>query len=431
MTRYGLLLLCVAATGAIAGPVDDERALVQQGRNAEAYALGTQHAELLGTPEFDFYFGIAAADSGHVGEGVLALERFSVRYPANMVGRAELGRAYFLAGDDERAREEFATVLAATPDAAVRRTVERYLDLIATRQARYLAGTSFYAEAGYGWDSNTNGGVDDARISLPIFGNVIVQSGAVKKSDTFAAVAAGGQYNRPLTSEWKLFGGLAVDDKSNRHDHANNLLETTLAAGAEHAQDADTQRMTLSRDLVDVGSEHFRSGTALAGDWQHLLDERQAVLGSATVARYAYAGDNAPRDATLTALGLAYRRALPYRWQPVLQLAVNAGREANRMDRPDLGRDIAGLRLAVDAAPAEAWTVSAGMSYQDSRYSDSDLLLATRRRDAYRAVDASLRYRIDRSLSVRGEVLLSDNRSNLELNRYRRNVVAVKLRFEM
>lgn len=68
------VLLSLAGT-ALAAPADDVKALIEKGNSAAAYVLGKQNPQELGNPVFDFYFGVAAVDSGHAGEGVLALER--------------------------------------------------------------------------------------------------------------------------------------------------------------------------------------------------------------------------------------------------------------------------------------------------------------------------------------------------------------------
>src|ERR1043165_9183158 len=98
-----------------AAPADDVKALIDQGKAAEAYALGKQHPDQLGNPAFDFYYGVAAIDAGHAGEGVLALERYVANFPANHAGRLELARGYYVLGDDARAREEFDAVLKTNP----------------------------------------------------------------------------------------------------------------------------------------------------------------------------------------------------------------------------------------------------------------------------------------------------------------------------
>ena len=99
----GLAVLLSIAGAAFAAPADDVKALIEKGDSAAAYALGKKNPQELGIPVFDFYFGVAAVDSGHAGEGVLALERYVTNFPDNLQARLELARGYFVLGEDLRA----------------------------------------------------------------------------------------------------------------------------------------------------------------------------------------------------------------------------------------------------------------------------------------------------------------------------------------
>src|SRR3954470_21710406 len=114
----------------LAAPADELKALVDQGKGVEAYALGKNHPNELGNPAFDFYFGVAAIDAGHAGEGVLALERYVANFPDNQAARLELARAYFVLGDNARAREEFDVVQKSNPPPNVQANIQRFMDAI-------------------------------------------------------------------------------------------------------------------------------------------------------------------------------------------------------------------------------------------------------------------------------------------------------------
>lgn len=58
------------------------------------------------------------------------------------------------------------------------------------------------------------------------------------------------------------------------------------------------------------------------------------------------------------------------------------------------------------------------------------MLFSTTRRDSYLSADVAVGYAVSRSLSLRGELLLSSNRSNIDLYDYRRDVIAAKVRYE-
>ena len=74
MRLRGIVALCslAFAKALYAAPADDVQALLEKGDAKAAYELGRKHRDQLGNPAFDFYFGIAAIDSGNAGEGVLA-----------------------------------------------------------------------------------------------------------------------------------------------------------------------------------------------------------------------------------------------------------------------------------------------------------------------------------------------------------------------
>ena len=50
------------ASGALAAPANDVKALIEKGNSAAAYVLGKQNPQELGNPVFDFYFGVAAVE---------------------------------------------------------------------------------------------------------------------------------------------------------------------------------------------------------------------------------------------------------------------------------------------------------------------------------------------------------------------------------
>ena len=114
-----VIVACAAlslAQRASAAAGDDIRSLVESGQGAAAYAACAT-ADTSVASDLDLWCGIAAVDTGRPGEGLLALERYSLTHAEDVRGRLELARAYFYAGDDRRARTEFEAVLRGRPAA--------------------------------------------------------------------------------------------------------------------------------------------------------------------------------------------------------------------------------------------------------------------------------------------------------------------------
>lgn len=428
----GLLAILMSAGAALAAPADDIKALLDKGDAAGAYALGRNHPDQLGNPQFDFYFGVAAIDSGRAGEGVLALERYTINFPDNASARLELARGYFVMGDDQRAREEFNAVLSTRPPAAVAANIERFLDALRSRESTYRTTAGLYMEAGFGYDSNVNGGVGSANINLPVFGRVVVGQAGVKTGSGFSWLAVGGQISHPVSPGLTVFAGGQLDGKFNRSNAAQPFDQGNIAfnGGVSYFKDRNFYRLTAAHSEVSVDYNRFRNVDSLSGEWLHQIDELQTISPFVQTARFAYTGDNRVRDADFLAAGIGYRKAFISTWQPLLTLSANTGNERNTENRPDLGRKIHGGRIALAITPMPKWGLSVGGTYQKSRYDSPDLLLGTTRSDNYYAADAVASYAYSRNLSLRTELLLSKNASNLELYRYRRDMLTFKLRYD-
>ncbi|RTL57939.1 MAG: DUF560 domain-containing protein [Rhodocyclaceae bacterium] len=421
---------CVALRAAAQTPTQDIKALVEQGKPAEAYALGSQNPDFFGTPDFDFFFGIAAIDAGHADEGVLALERYLLLFPANARARLELARGYFVLGEDGRAKEEFENVKALNPPAEVVGTIDRYLEALQQRAARYETTIRGYVEGGVGTDSNVNGGVSGASISLPIFGPVTVGTAGVQKGDIVQMLAAGAQVTHPVAQGVMVFGAADWDQKAYITQSTLNQDNFNLMGGVNWMQGQHQFRLTAGLSDLELNHGPFRAGNTLGGEWSYQLDDLQSFQVGLQQAGLTYAGANSVRNADMNSAAGAYRRVIPMAWQPVVTLSGSYVTEDNRKQRQDLSRDIYGLRAAVTATPSAAWTLSLAYSYQESPYRQPDPLLLVRRQDSFQSVEFSASYQLNRNLSLRGELSWMDNASNIALYAYQREAVAVKLRYD-
>lgn len=429
--RTILLIILVAAAGVVAAaPADDMKALLDKGDSAGAYATGKKHPDQLGIPAFDFFFGVAAIDSGHAGEGVLALERYVVNFPGNLQARLELARGYFVLGEDLRAREEFADILKTGPPSTVVANIDRYLDAIRARESSYRTTAGAFVEFGAGYDSNINGGISGSNVNLPGLGLVSIAPAGLRIDRRFAQAAAGAYVIRPVSPGLAVFGSVNGDSKlheGNREFDQGNLGAT---GGLSYLEEKDLYRATLSYGSLEVDHRRFRDVSAISGEWTRQLDELSAANASLQYAIIDYAGNNDIRDSKLYGIGAGYRHAFISAWSPML--TVNGGYSVERNDagRDDLGRGIYSLRAGFSATPAPRWSAGGGLGIQLSRYDAMDSLFVTTRRDRYLSLDAALSYAFSRQLSMRGELLLSKNGSNINLYDYRRDVIAFKIRYE-
>jgi tetratricopeptide (TPR) repeat protein len=142
--------------------LSEARRLLDSGSAAEAYALlAEREAELAGTPEFDYLFGITALDTHRVKEAVFALERVIAEQPEFLGARMDLARAQLELGQRSLAREQFRYLLTQQPPEETRVVIQRYLDSIGPHDVHLSARWSALAQAGAGYDSNANGSTSE------------------------------------------------------------------------------------------------------------------------------------------------------------------------------------------------------------------------------------------------------------------------------
>ncbi|MBI1888064.1 MAG: DUF560 domain-containing protein [Nitrosomonadales bacterium] len=435
-----------------AAPADEIRSLLEQNKAQEAYQLGRVSPELLGDPAFDFFYGIAAIDAGHPGEGVLALERYILSFPDNGDARFQLARGYFILGEDQRARDEFETLLPnSTGNQKI--AIERYLDAIRTRESRYQPTAKAYVEASLGVDTNINAGLSSgATPQIPGLGTLpAVSSNSIsaREQDTFLTASAGVQGTYPVSPGVSLYGAGGVDAR--RHLGSNNDVFDQHSLGATGGVSYLKERNLykggafLSQSWVD--NQSYLLSYGLNGEWNHQLDQFNRLTLGAQLARFDYDDMNiyltkdkaggpvlsvlTDRNSDFIGISGAWAHALAMPYQPVITVSGNYGEESNQRNRADLSRDIYGARVSFAMTPAERWGVSAGIGYQENKYRDIFTAGSERRHDTSWGLDGSVSYFYTKQFSVRAEAQILDQGSNIGLFRYGREVVSVKARYEL
>ena len=416
----------------MAAASDDIKALVELGKSSDAYAEAKKHSDQFGDPAFDFYYGIAAIDTGNSGEGVLALERFLLNFPDNVSARLQLARGYFVLGEDARAREEFESLRRLNPPANVAATIDRFLDAIRLRETRYNPSAGGYIELGLGNDSNINSGVASSNIFLGNLGPVVIAQTGQKINSSVAIVGGGGYFSYPMAPGVALFGNAAGEQK---FDFASNSSQFQLGnfdvvGGVSLLREKDLYKASLAESVITIGARTYRTATALGLEWRHQLSELQSFYVGGQYADLRYNDPNKPMNANLLGFSAGYRRQFSFRWEPAITAGVNYAEQHSTQGRADLVPRTTGANVGVSFTPAAKWGVAMGYTYVQSNYGDINILAGVARNDTYQAFNGVVSYLINRNLSVRAEANLAHNSSNIDLYAFPREVYMMKLRYE-
>lgn len=422
--------LALGVTSAQAGVPEDMKLLIEQRRSADAYQLGLEHSEMLGVPVFDYYFGIAAVDSGRLIVGVLALERFMLQDPTNDLARLELGRAYFLLGDYARAQREFDAVLAKSPPIGVQITIKRFLTAMRDQTRRKPVTLAGFAEAGFGWTSNANSGVPSADLVLPYFGQVKLGNSALAKPSESQQLTGGLVVNAPVAGSIKalLTTSAAMVNYSRTSGYDIAIVSSTLGIGPVSDTFAFTAGPTGSYALLDGAKYRWSYGAK--ANLRYQIKPGFALGAEVSGQQLRYAGLNQNRSGKLLSAGMSLdkRIALPY--QPLVSLSGYYARESNTRQRSDFSRKIVGGRAGIMLFPSKKTALTAGYGLARWRYDGIDPLFGTLRRDWFKSIDLAAQVILRPGLSLRLEGQLVNDDANLPLYKYKQQQVAVVIRRE-
>ena len=282
-----LVCLLVAGVPVAAATVDDIETLLDRGKDREAYDAGRAAPDALGTPMFDFYFGIAALNAGAPGEGVLALERYLLHFPPNRSAAFRLARGYFILGEDQRAREEF-SALASGASGADLDNINQFLDAIKARESRYRPTSSAFVELGAGYDTNINSGIRSGQVAgLPPGFIVAPGQSSEQQADGFSTNGMGVQGVYPVAPGVSLYGGSQLSGRFHRKVSSDvfNQSQLGLQGGASVLTGRNLYRMGVDFTHLLLGNQPYLNLVTLVGEWQYQRDHWLHRTGPACAVR--------------------------------------------------------------------------------------------------------------------------------------------------
>jgi len=429
------LFLGVATPAHAQLDLDRLQRLVESGRAEQAYRLALAHrAALEGRLRFDFYYGVAAIDTGHVAEGVFALERVLMRRPGLDRARLELARGYFLLGEDRRARREFQTVLAHRPPASVEATIDRFIEAIQRRSDRYETVVTAYAELAAGYDTNVNSATD--LDSVAIFDGLLelnLADSSQAQGDAFWQMAAGGEVRKPLSPHTGVFGAVSARVRGHASQTAFNTGRLAYRAGWEWRGDFARLRLSGHLQPFYLGNSVYQHRYGAAADYRYALSDTTAATAFARLERLDYP-DQAIRDSRMWTAGAGVNHLFLGPFRPALSLRVFGGQEIADADsdpaRAIAERDMLGAQVGLRFVLHPEWSLNLAGQLRRSDYAaDHQLFLETREETYYQA-DAGLTWQFTKHWSAGPKLRYSENAANLGLYDYDRTQAWLRLRYD-
>lgn len=429
-----VLVLLTPLTAVAAHDPERLEALVEEGSYPDAYDLASEYVgEHAGDPRFDFYYGIAAVETDHLNEGIFALERVLIAQPGSDRARLELARAYFLQGDDRRARREFLTVQAHEPPADVDAQIERYLLAIQRRADQYETTVSGYLELGGGYDSNVNSATVEESVDT-ILGPVSLSSSSQETSDSFGRLEGRARVSHPVAPDVNLIGELGGRGRFYSDEDQFNTGTVDGRFGALlRRSDWHLQGM-LNAGRFYLDGDGYRDQVGVNGTYRLSLSDRSTTSLSLDVVDFEYDTREA-LDSTLWLIGGGLTHSLQSDLRPTVSARVFFGaEEADDGDsiqaQADAERDIVGVQAGLRMWLNPEWTFRGSAEARLSEYEEPGLFFSEARDEEYYRLDLAFDWRPDARWRIGPHLRYSSNQSNNDLYEYDRTEFQIRARYD-
>ena len=404
--------------------------LIKAGKGQQAYALlEPQESARAGDKDFDLLLGIAALDAGQNTRAIFALERVLAVDPNNARARAEIARAYLAVGETQAAKAEFHNVKQLGVPADVALTIDRLLSAVERLENEGKPSVRAFVEGTVGYDTNVNAAPARGEVAIPAFGNLLfaLSDSSRAQKDWFGSIGGGVSFTYPLDKQLAIVGGLSGSQRWNRDVSSADLLNVDATLGAAYSQGRNVYSFNLQYNTISVENDRFRDALGFSAQVQHNLDARNQVSAFVQYSDLSYVGQRA-RDADRWVAGAGYAHA----WREGLIGYASVYALTERVDHkelaPFLGLDGYGVRVGGQQRLDEKTTLFGSLAYETRRGKSADPTFLRSRHDDQLIANISLSYQLKKDVRLSGQYTYIDQRSNIDIYKYDRNILSVTLR---
>lgn len=405
-----------------------DKASTQSSSESAYEALASQTDTRAGEPGFDYQLGIAALDTGRFGEAIIALQRVLAVQPDNAAARAELARAYALAGDIDTAREQFATVV---DDPSLPDPVRQRFTGFVRQFDRAISGggsdVSGFVDARVGYDDNINTATELDQITIPLFsflGPGQLGANAIAQSDEFYEINAGISGVTAIGRQDRLFASALGNWRDNFDSSAFDQAALSATAGYAHTfANRDVVSISAQVQQFWLDDDGFRSSVGAIAQYTKPLAGGTALNLSTQWSRLNF--DNDPlRDADRFAAGIGFVGK-------TIAANLTGGKEETRRQAGDAQSfSFLAANIGAEIPVASRIAIVGGAAFDIRRHDSPDPLFLTKREDERLDLRTGLKFAVTDQIFLQPTASYTRNWSNIALFDFERWTVSARARFE-
>jgi outer membrane protein len=405
--------------------------LILEGKPVEAYALLEPYEfEQAGNTKFDYLLGLAALNSGQADKASIILERVVAVDPLHAAARVDLGRAYYLLGDSERARVEFTRALSLNPPPPALAMITQYLNAMETPDNRPMTRLSGYFEAGAGYNNNVNNSTAESQIYVPaLLGTQFsLNASNVKTADNYLGLAGGGEAIHTFSPDWSVYAGADLHSRNDLKYSNFDFISLDGRFGASFSKNAEQFQGGLVVGQFNQGGAVNRNYNGLNAEWRHTYNStNQGILFSQYIL-YRYPNPAlASNNFNQAIAGLGWMHVFTDGRSSVFSCLFGGNEQATNL-RIDGAKSIQGVRLSVQSSLVERLDLFASGGMQSGKFNQINSAFLVIRDDRQADLAVGLIYRYAPNWILRPQISLIRNQSNIIIDQYNQVDLSLTLR---
>lgn len=422
-----LLLGATLVSKPLLADVVQLKQLVDAQRFDDAYAYARQILpEFEGDPIFDLQYGIAAIDSGNVGEGVFALERILLVQPHNQQVKLELARGFFLLGRFEQAQALFSAVRATRPPANVVVRIDHFLAQISNNigfpKTRFTHTLALLA----GYDDNINSAPEEQTQI------VTLSREALGRSDPFQLLQLNSRVDHQYRPDKSLFFNFGAELRHYDTESEQNYRNLNFSGGHHWGQGKDQYQVMFNLQKFSLDDQGYRDLLGANAQWSHQYNPKFQVRSFIGLNKISY-DTLSYKDSSLSSVGIGVLYAQSSSMQSLWFANIFGGRErpdqSGVLGDAEANKVFYGVNAGVRLQATDELALTGSMLLQNSDYRGRDWIYGVKRQDEYGLLALDLEWDLAPQWQWLTRYSYTHSDSNIELYDFDRHQILFGVRY--
>lgn len=374
----------------------------------------------LNNKKLNFYLGRSAYEIKKYNQAYAAYQRILINDEQNHRVRLEMARVLYDMKLYGEALVEFERVLIHPIPDVVRKRIEFMMSQIKELKKGYkLSKTILFA---IGNSDNINSNTHEA---FTTYGSINLENDTNQIEDTYHKFIVALNFLYPFKNTTYTFENSTLFYmQSFIKNHSSDIALISLSNGISYNQKRYKLSFDLLTDKIWYGSNELYTTLGVSNSLSYILDKTLVLKSKIKYTNKSMSqSTESNKDANSYYINLQLIKALPNNSSIKLK-SYYKEEEKIRGTRIDVNKDMYGISISYQKALITSLSTTLSYSYDENKYKDDDPILVTRndKSDTY-TLGFIKQINKQNSISLIGTYI--NNKSNVELNSYKKNTIEI------